>query len=117
MGKDNNTINFNALSAGISNNCTINVTDAADNISNTLSINSFKVGVIILFNQTVNYHLNGTTPTKTKSQNVSSQNTYSSSETSLGLTVSTIGVFASVTTDLKLFVTGGNTSFQLFHWK
>jgi hypothetical protein len=110
---DNNTITFNTLSAGTYSNCTINVTDAAANTSDTLTINSFSVGAIILFNQTANYHINGTTPTKTKGQNLVSENTCSSSATSLGLTDSTIGVFASVTTDLKLFVTGGTTSRQV----
>jgi len=106
----NNSITFNTLSAGTYSNCTINVTDAAGNISDTLTINSFRVGAIILFNQTANYHLNGSTPTKTKGNNLDSQNTCSSSATSLGLTDSTIGVFATVSSDLKLFVTGGNTS-------
>jgi hypothetical protein len=78
-----------------------------------LEVNPFRVGAIILFNQTANYHLNGTTPTKTKGNNVNSENTCSSSATSLGITNSTIGVFATVTTDLKLFVTGGTTSRQV----
>ena len=38
-----------------------------------------------------------------------SQNTCSSSATSLGLTDYTIGVFATVSSDLKFFVTGGIT--------
>jgi hypothetical protein len=109
----NNNITFNTLSTGTYSNCTINVTDAAGNISNTLTINSFSVGAIILFNQTANYHINGTTPTKTKGNKVASENTCSSSATSLGITESTIGVFATVTTDLKLFVTGGTTSRQV----
>lgn len=44
---NNNTITFNTLSAGTYSNCTINVTDEAGNISDTLAINSFRVGVII----------------------------------------------------------------------
>jgi hypothetical protein len=110
---DNNTITFNTLSAGTYSNCTINVTDAVGNISDTLTINSFSVGAIILFNQTANYHINGTTPTKTKGNEVASQNTCSSSATSLGITNSTVGVFATVSSDIKLFVTGGATSRQV----
>ena len=91
-------------------------TGVKDSVGNTLGVqyeasSGFRTeGAIILFNQSANYHLNGSTPTKTKGNNLDSQNTCSSSATSLGLTDSTIGVFATVSTDLKLFVTGGNTS-------
>jgi hypothetical protein len=109
---DNNTITFNTLSAGTYSNCTINVTDAVGNISDTLTINSFSVGAIILFNQTANYHINGTTPTKSKG-NFASSNVCNSSAQSLGIENSTVGFFASISSDLKLFVTGGTTSRQV----
>jgi hypothetical protein len=108
---DNNTITFNTLSAGTYSNCTINVTDAASNTSDTLTINSFSVGAIILFNQTANYHINGTTPTKSSGNFAAGINTVcSSSAQSLGITNSTVGVFATVSSDIKLYVTGGTTS-------
>ena len=40
---DNNTINLTSLSAGTYSNCTMTVTDAAGNTSNTLAIPSFTV--------------------------------------------------------------------------
>ncbi len=39
----NNTITFNTLSNGLHNNCTIIVTDAAGNISNTLNVTPFTI--------------------------------------------------------------------------
>jgi hypothetical protein len=110
----NNNITFNNLSAGTYSNCTINVTDAVGNISDTLTINSFGVGAIILFNQTANYHLNETTPTKSSGNFAAGIDTVcSSSAQSLGITNSTVGVFATVSSDLKDFVTGGTTSRQV----
>jgi len=106
-----NTITFNTLSAGTYSNCTIIVTDTAGNNSNTLTINSFTIGAIILFNQTASYHLNGSTPTKSNGNFSASINTVcNSSAQSLGITNATVGVFATVSSDLKLFVTGGITS-------
>jgi len=76
-----------------------------------LTINSFRVGAIILFNQTANYHLIGSTPTKSSGNFAAGINTVcSSSAQSLGITNSTVGVFATVSSDIKLFVTGGTTS-------
>lgn len=42
----NNTITFNALANGVHSNCTITVTDAANNISNILNVNSFTVDTV-----------------------------------------------------------------------
>lgn len=39
----NNTITFNALAVGVHNNCTILVTDADDNDSNLLAVNTFEI--------------------------------------------------------------------------
>ena len=105
----NNSITFNTLSEGYYNNCTINVTDAIGNISNTLVVYPFSVGAIILFNQTANFHINDYTPTKSKGDFASSNVCHISAQ-SLGLTDYTIGFFASVSSNLKLFVTGENTS-------
>ena len=107
----NNNITFNTLSEGYYSNCTINVTDAAGNISNTLEVSSFSIGAIILFNQTANYHLNGTTPTKSSGSFAAGINTVcSSSSQSLGINNHTVGVFATISSNLKDFVTGGITS-------
>ena len=40
---DNNTINLTSLSAGAYSNCTMSVTDAAGNVSSTLTLSSFSV--------------------------------------------------------------------------
>jgi hypothetical protein len=39
----NNTVTFNTLADGLHNNCTINVTDAATNLSSTLNVSAFTV--------------------------------------------------------------------------
>lgn len=41
-----NTVTFNALAGGVHSNCTITVTDAATNISNTLAVNSFTIDTV-----------------------------------------------------------------------
>ncbi|MGL5831517.1 MAG: hypothetical protein ACRCZE_05225, partial [Candidatus Altimarinota bacterium] len=41
----NNTVTFNALAAGLHNNCTVTVTDGAGNASNLLNVSAFTVDV------------------------------------------------------------------------